>query len=65
MNDDLIWVKSSRSGGGDNGACVEVARTPGAVFVRDSKDRTGGMLTFTPAEWSAFLAGAVKGEFDL
>lgn len=64
MNSDLIWVKASRSNG-NGAACVEVARTPEAIHVRDSKDRQGPVLTFTPAEWAAFLDGAVKGEFDL
>lgn len=36
-----------------------------AVAVRDSKDRTGPVLVFTPAEWSAFIDGAKANEFDL
>jgi hypothetical protein len=47
------WRKSSRSG--DCGACVEVARSrDGAVRVRDSKDPTGAVLSFSPAAWTAF-----------
>jgi hypothetical protein len=58
------WRKSSRSGGGDN--CVEVAHHPdGPVGVRDSKDPTGPILVFTPAEWAAFTGGVHDGEFDL
>jgi hypothetical protein len=35
---------------------VEVARNlPGIVAVRDSKDRQGPALTFTPDEWRAFM----------
>lgn len=57
------WKKSTRSGG--NGNCVEVARLDGgAVAVRDSKDRQGPALIFTPAEWEAFIGGAKDGEFD-
>ncbi len=57
------WHKSSRSG--TSGTCVEVADLPdGGRAVRDSKDRTGPSLTFTPAEWAAFTAGVRGGEFD-
>ncbi|WP_432925174.1 DUF397 domain-containing protein [Microbispora sp. CA-135349] len=58
-----IWRKSSFSGSGNN--CVEVAtNVPGLVAVRDSKDRSGPVLAFTPSEWSAFIAGVKNGEFD-
>lgn len=52
---ELRWRRSSRSGpNGDN--CVEVATDRARVFVRDSKDPDGGMLTVSPAEWRTFLA---------
>jgi Domain of unknown function (DUF397) len=57
------WHKSSRSSG--NGNCVEVAIVDDAVAVRDTKDRSGPVLVFTAAEWSAFVSGAKDGEFDL
>ncbi|AUH39897.1 DUF397 domain-containing protein [Streptomyces sp. CMB-StM0423] len=51
------WFKSSYSGGdGDN--CIEVAVTPRAVLVRDTKDREGGQLSVTPAAWADFVAFA-------
>jgi Domain of unknown function (DUF397) len=56
------WRKSQRSG--VNG-CVEVAFADGRIAVRDSKDRNGPVLMFTPHEWNAFLGGARDGEFDL
>lgn len=60
-----VWRKSTRSDG-NGGNCVEVARNlPGIVAVRDSKDRTGPALIFTPDGWSAFLDGVKTGEFDL
>jgi hypothetical protein len=60
---DMHWVKSSLSF--SNGACVEVAALPGGrIGVRHSKDPSGPVLRFTPAEWHAFLAGAQAGEFD-
>ncbi|WBB73139.1 DUF397 domain-containing protein [Micromonospora sp. WMMD1128] len=50
------WRKSTRSSG-NGGNCVEVAdNLPGVVGVRDSKDRRGPALTFTPASWAAFVA---------
>ncbi|QUH05902.1 DUF397 domain-containing protein [Saccharopolyspora erythraea] len=49
------WRKSSRSGGGGNGSCVEVAFVRAAVAVRDSKDPDGAALAFTPEAWAAFL----------
>lgn len=57
------WRKSMHS---DTGGCVEVAFAEGHIGVRDTKDAGAGpILTFTPHEWTAFLAGARDGEFDL
>jgi hypothetical protein len=56
------WRKSSYSG---NGNCVEVAFVDHHVAVRDSKNRNGPVILFTPDEWSTFLRGACDGEFDL
>ena len=61
---ELVWRKSSKSG--NDGACVEVANLPnGGRAVRDSKDPSGPVLTFTRREWEAFVGGAKDGEFDL
>lgn len=54
------WRISSRSGDASN-TCVEVARIPAVVAVRDSTDRNGPALTFAPAEWGAFL-GRLKAD---
>jgi hypothetical protein len=57
------WVKSSLSYA--NGNCVEVSDQPGgAIGVRNSRDREGPVLRFTPDEWQAFLGGVRNGEFD-
>jgi hypothetical protein len=57
------WIKSSLSY--SNGACVEVASLPGGeIGVRNSRDRGGQVLRFTPDEWHAFLGGVRGGEFD-
>ncbi|MEU6850632.1 DUF397 domain-containing protein [Actinacidiphila alni] len=65
MNIDLSraqWRKATASQA--NGDCVEVADLGTAVGLRDSKDPQGPVLTFTAAEWDAFLNGAKDGEFD-
>ena len=54
---ELVWFKSSYSGGG-GGNCVEVAMTPQAVHVRDSKDSRIEPFTVSPTAWSAFTAHA-------
>lgn len=57
------WIKSSLSS--YNGNCVEVAGlTDDRIRVRDSKHPRGAVLTFTPAEWDAFIGGVHNGEFD-
>ncbi|MFG2192671.1 DUF397 domain-containing protein [Streptomyces sp. NPDC048639] len=50
----LTWLKSSHSGA-EGGECIEVAATPCAVHVRDSKNPTMGTLTFTSEEWADFV----------
>jgi hypothetical protein len=59
---ELRWRKASASASSN---CVEVAMTPDAIYVRDSKAPNAGMLTFTKSEWAAFLTGVGMGEFDL
>ncbi|MFD1546176.1 DUF397 domain-containing protein [Nonomuraea guangzhouensis] len=58
----LILRKASHSSAeGQN--CVEVATLPGGGHVmRDSKGPDGPILSFTPAEWNAFIEGAKDGE---
>ncbi len=57
------WVKSSLSYA--NGNCVEVSDQPGGTIgVRNSREREGPVLRFTPDEWQAFLGGVRNGEFD-
>lgn len=59
----VTWVKSSLSYA--NGNCVEVSDLPsGGIGVRNSRDREGAVLSFTPDEWQAFIGGVHKGEFD-
>ncbi len=64
------WFKSSFSG--PNDCCIEVTFNMDAVQVRDSKYQRDPsndverepILSFTNAEWTAFIAGVKAGEFD-
>lgn len=73
-----MWIKSSFCTRGDCveveyrkssfcalSSCVEVASADDLVLVRDTKDRTKPPHEFTPAGWSAFVAGVKAGEFDI
>lgn len=60
---DYAWRKSRASQ--TNGNCVEVALGADTVRIRHSLDPSGAVLSFSHAEWRAFLAGARSGEFDL
>jgi hypothetical protein len=55
---DPRWRKSSFSGNG-GGSCVEVGHQAARVLVRDTKNRSGAVLRFTPDAWRRF-AGQVK-----
>ncbi len=50
---DLKWRTASYSSNG-GGNCIEVAGHDSRVLVRDTKDRTGITLRFTPDAWKAF-----------
>ncbi|MEU1460115.1 DUF397 domain-containing protein [Streptomyces sp. NPDC005727] len=59
MNTEALqWFKSTYSGS-EGGACLEVAASPLAIHVRDSKQRPaadGPMLRLSPATWAAFTS---------
>ena len=57
-----MWIKSSYSYACGN--CVEVQREGSSVSVRDCKDPSGPVLTFTLDQWKAFIAGCRASEFD-
>lgn len=64
--DEFVFKTSTHS---DGGGCVEVGQVPGAhtavVVVRNSRVIAGPELTFTSAEWHAFVRGVKDGEFDV
>ena len=54
MSEARAWRKSSYSGGSEDGDCVEVSVAHDAL-VRDSKNPSGGVLTFSFPAWKNFL----------
>ncbi|GAA2081307.1 DUF397 domain-containing protein [Actinomadura alba] len=60
-----IWRKSSRSEGGTSGQCVEVARLPHSMGVRDSKSPTTGHLTVSPDAFTALVQKIKNNDLDL
>lgn len=63
MTANLSSVAWQRSTYCNHSSCVEVALLDNQVAVRDSKDAGGPVLLFSREEWTAFLAGAGRGEF--
>lgn len=59
-SDNTRWRTSSYSGS-QGGNCIEVADHDSRVLVRDTKNRAGGMLRFSPQAWRRFL-GQVKSD---
>ncbi|MFF3484022.1 DUF397 domain-containing protein [Streptomyces sp. NPDC002701] len=51
---EAAWFKSSYSTG-NGGECVEFAEASGAVHIRDSKIRSGPVLTVTPDAWAGLV----------
>ncbi|MGW0856123.1 DUF397 domain-containing protein [Streptomyces sp. NPDC002690] len=58
-SDEQLWETSvyrkSSYSSQDGGNCVEIARTPRAVRVRDSKDASLAPFQVSGTAWSAFL----------
>ena len=60
---DVSWRKSSYTAS-NGGACVEVAATSAQLYlVRDSKNPDGPRLSFSPAQWGAFIGGIKERDF--
>jgi hypothetical protein len=64
MQMDLSTVRWQKSPDSGVNGCVEVGFVDGQIAVRDSKDRQGPVLIFTPHEWETFLAWARNGGAD-
>lgn len=62
MSDEAVtWTKSTYSGA--NGGCVEWATLGSEIGVRDSKDKTGPVLTFSPTAWQTFVDATSRGDY--
>lgn len=48
----------------EGGACVGVARQGEIVLVGNTSNPESPVSSFTVQEWSEFLAGAKRGDFD-
>jgi hypothetical protein len=59
---DRTWRKSTYS---SNGSCVEVRQVDSAVEVRDTKDRSGPVLSIPAESWRDFVEAVRAGDFDL
>ncbi|MFD0169206.1 DUF397 domain-containing protein [Streptomyces decoyicus] len=60
---DEGWFKSTFSAG--TGNCVEFRFVEAGIQLRDDKGSDSPVLTFSVAEWDAFLLGAFNGEFTI
>jgi hypothetical protein len=58
---DITWRTALSCNGG---TCIKVAASGESILIADSKEPDGPILTYTPAEWREFLAGAKNGDFD-
>ncbi|MGH3837420.1 MAG: DUF397 domain-containing protein [Pseudonocardiaceae bacterium] len=62
LADPSGWKTSTRTSQGEN--CVEVTTAvPGWIGVRDTKNRTAGLLTFNRQQWDTFLHAINEGQF--
>ncbi|WP_250399498.1 DUF397 domain-containing protein [Streptomyces cellostaticus] len=51
---ELHWFKSSYSGA-EGGDCVEIAAAVEGIHIRDSKVRSGPVLTVAPDAWAGLV----------
>ncbi|MCP9951400.1 MULTISPECIES: DUF397 domain-containing protein [Actinomadura] len=58
----LNWRKASASQ--DSNDCVEVAAQGPSVLVRDSRNRSAGVVTLAPAAWRTLLNAIQNGDLD-
>lgn len=65
MKVGITWRTSSRTSGGGSGSnCVEVGSLPTHIAVRDTKNRSGGILSIDTTEWASWMSSIKNGNFD-
>lgn len=57
---ERAWFKSSYSAG-NGGDCVEIAAVHASVYIRDSKQDDGPVLSVGAAGWARFVRMTVRG----
>ncbi|HEY5359508.1 MAG TPA: DUF397 domain-containing protein [Streptosporangiaceae bacterium] len=57
----LSWRTSRYCNGGD---CIRVASNESVVFVGDSKDPEGPVLSYSKHEWHQFVTSIKRGDYD-
>lgn len=58
-----MWIKSTRSGAGSSN-CVEIRASGECIWIRDSKDPDGTMLSVGRSAWVAFLVALKQGHIS-
>lgn len=57
----LAWRVAQRCNGGE---CIRIAANGDMVLIGDSKNPDGPVLSYSAAEWQAFVEGIRHGDFD-
>ncbi|OSY42338.1 MULTISPECIES: DUF397 domain-containing protein [Pseudonocardia] len=60
----VVWRRPAGTGDDTHDGVEFAVLDDGRVAVRNAADPDGPVLLYTPAEISAFVDGAKKGEFD-
>jgi hypothetical protein len=58
---NLSWRVARKCNGGN---CIRVAPSADMIVIGDSKNPDGPLLSYSRAEWAAFVEGIRQGDFD-
>ncbi|GAA1706481.1 DUF397 domain-containing protein [Fodinicola feengrottensis] len=62
---NAVWQSAEGDDADPDQSRVEIAFVEDKICMRNGAEPDGPVLTFTQAEWDAFVLGAKDGEFDL